>query len=143
MMRKMIREFQAFIAKGNVLDLAVALMIGTAFQRIVTSLVNLILMPLISWAVKTDLTQWYVTLQEGVAVISEESTLLNPPSGWLVAPIRLFFGTFIQSIVDFIIIAFILFLIIKLVKWSETMRLSIQEETKKKLNQSSKKPTKS
>jgi large conductance mechanosensitive channel len=141
-MTKIIKEFQTFIAKGNVLDLAVALMIGTAFQKIVTSLVNLILMPLISWAVKTDLTQWYITLQEGLAVISEESTLLNPPSGWIQTPIRLFFGTFVQSIVDFIIIAFILFLIIKLVKWSETMRLKIQEEAKKAFNHSSKKPTK-
>jgi large conductance mechanosensitive channel len=141
-MTKIIKEFQTFIAKGNVLDLAVALMIGTAFQKIVTSLVNLILMPLISWAVKTDLTQWYITLQEGLAVISEESTLLNPPSGWIQTPIRLFFGTFVQSIVDFIIIAFILFLIIKLVKWSETMRLKIQEEATKTFNHSSKKPTK-
>jgi large conductance mechanosensitive channel len=142
-MKKFFLEFQAFIAKGNVLDLAIAFMITAAFQKIVSSLVNQILMPLIAWIVKTDLSQWYFTLQEGVAVVEEESLLLNPPSGWLQAPIRMFYGSFIQSMIDFLIIAFILFFIFKIIKWSETLRLKIKEDLTQQKIRSTKKPSKS
>jgi large conductance mechanosensitive channel len=142
-MKKFFLEFQAFIAKGNVLDLAIAFMITAAFQKIVSSLVNQILMPLIAWLVKTDLSQWYFTLQEGVAVVEEESLLLNPPSGWLQAPIRMFYGSFIQSMIDFLIIAFILFFIFKIIKWSETLRLKIKEDLTQQKTRSTKKPSKS
>jgi large conductance mechanosensitive channel len=131
------------MAKGNVLDLAIAFMITAAFQKIVSSLVNQILMPLIAWLVKTDLSQWYFTLQEGVAVVEEESLLLNPPSGWLQAPIRMFYGSFIQSMIDFLIIAFILFFIFKIIKWSETLRLKIKEDLTQQKTRSTKKPSKS
>jgi|LakMenE18May11ns_1017448.scaffolds.fasta_scaffold9618405_2 large conductance mechanosensitive channel len=142
-MKKFFLEFQAFMAKGNVLDLAIAFMITAAFQKIVSSLVNQILMPLIAWLVKTDLSQWYFTLQEGVAVVEEESLLLNPPSGWLQAPIRMFYGSFIQSMIDFLIIAFILFFIFKIIKWSETLRLKIKEDLTQQKTRSTKKPSKS
>lgn len=125
------------------LDLAIAFMITAAFQKIVSSLVNQILMPLIAWIVKTDLSQWYFTLQEGVAVVEEESLLLNPPSGWLQAPIRMFYGSFIQSMIDFLIIAFILFFIFKIIKWSETLRLKIKEDLTQQKTRSTKKPSKS
>lgn len=141
-MKQWFKEFKAFIAKGNVIDLAVALMIGSAFQKIVSSLVNQIFMPIIAWMVKTDLSQWYVTLQEGIAMIEEESTLLNPPSGWVQAPIRIFYGPFIQSMIDFLIIALVLFFVVKLVTWTEKIRLSMQQEVKKAFNKT-KKPTKS
>ena len=142
-MKKFFLEFQAFMVKGNVLDLAIAFMITAAFQKIVSSLVNQILMPLIAWLVKTDLSQWYFTLQEGVAVVEEESLLLNPPSGWLQAPIRMFYGSFIQSMIDFLIIAFILFFIFKIIKWSETLRLKIKEDLTQQKTRSTKKPSKS
>jgi large conductance mechanosensitive channel len=142
-MKKFFLEFQAFMAKGNVLDLAIAFMITAAFQKIVSSLVNQILMPLIAWLVKTDLSQWYFTLQEGVAIVEEESLLLNPPSGWLQAPIRMFYGSFIQSMIDFLIIAFILFFIFKIIKWSETLRLKIKEDLTQQKTRSTKKPSKS
>jgi large-conductance mechanosensitive channel len=100
-------------------------------------------MPLIAWLVKTDLSQWYFTLQEGVAVVEEESLLLNPPSGWLQAPIHMFYGSFIQSMIDFLIIAFILFFIFKIIKWSETLRLKIKEDLTQQKTRSTKKPSKS
>ena len=67
-MKKFLKEFGTFMSKGNVIDLAVGIMIGTSFQKIVSSLVNNVFMPIISWVVSTDLTAWYITLQAGVPV---------------------------------------------------------------------------
>ncbi len=88
----MIKEFRDFVAKGNVLDLAVAVIIGGAFGLIITSLVDDILMPLIG------------ILMGGV----DFSTLALQ-----VGDATLAYGNFIQAIINFLIIAFVLFLIIR------------------------------
>ena len=105
-MKKTLSEFKDFIAQGNVLDMAVGVIIGGAFGKIVTSLVNDILMPLIGLALGgIDLTKMYVAL--------DGKTYPNPveaaESG---API-LAYGNFIQNIIDFLIIAFVIFMVIK------------------------------
>lgn len=88
----MIQEFKAFITKGNVLDLAVAVIIGGAFGAIVTSLVNDIIMPLIGVILGgTDFTTLAITV--GDASIT--------------------YGNFIQAIVNFLIIAFVIFMIVR------------------------------
>ena len=88
----MIQEFKAFIAKGNVLDLAVAVIIGGAFGAIVTSLVNDIIMPLVGVILGgTDFTTLAITI--GDASIT--------------------YGNFIQAIVNFLIIAFVIFLVVR------------------------------
>ena len=88
----MIQEFKAFIAKGNVLDLAVAVIIGGAFGAIVTSLVNDIIMPLIGVILGgTDFTTLAITV--GDASIT--------------------YGNFIQAIINFLIIAFVIFMIVR------------------------------
>ena len=88
----MIKEFREFIAKGNVLDLAVAVIIGGAFGAIVTSLVNDIIMPLIGVILGgTDFTTLAITV--GDASIT--------------------YGNFIQAIINFLIIAFVIFLIVR------------------------------
>lgn len=96
----MLKEFKAFILRGNVVDLAVAVVIGGAFGKIVTSLVNDLIMPLIGMLLGginfTDLKYVITPASEGV----EE------------AAIR--YGAFIQSIVDFVIIAFAIFVFIRL-----------------------------
>jgi len=87
------KEFKSFISKGNVLDLAIGIIIGTAFGKIVTSLVNDIIMPLAGLLLGgIDLKSLTVTIGE--------------------APIA--YGNFIQSIVDYLIITASIFLIIKL-----------------------------
>ncbi len=88
----MLKEFRDFIAKGNVLDLAVAVIIGGAFGLIITSLVNDILMPLIGVLMGgVDFS--------GLAIQVGEASIL--------------YGNFIQAIVNFLIIAFVLFLIVR------------------------------
>ncbi|MCF6277830.1 MAG: large conductance mechanosensitive channel protein MscL [Anaerolineales bacterium] len=88
----MFKEFKKFIMRGNVLDLAVAVIIGGAFGKIIGSLVNDILMPLIGLLMGgIDFSGLAVTV--GDAVIS--------------------YGVFIQAVVDFLIVAFVIFLIVK------------------------------
>ena len=88
----MIQEFKAFIAKGNVLDLAVAVIIGGAFGAIVTSLVNDIIMPLIGVILGgTDFTTLAITFGEA----------------------SITYGNFIQAIINFLIIAFVIFMIVR------------------------------
>ena len=88
----MLKEFREFAIRGNVMDLAVAVIIGAAFGKIVTSLVDNILMPLIG-LVMGGVDFSGLNFQVGGAVIE-----------W---------GLFIQSIIDFIIIAFVIFLIVR------------------------------
>jgi large conductance mechanosensitive channel len=99
-----IQDFKAFALKGNVVDMAVGVIIGGAFGKIVTSLVNNIIMPPIGFITGgVDFTDLKVTLKdavvEGENVVSEAVTLN--------------YGQFIQDVVDFLIIAFCIFLMIK------------------------------
>ena len=88
----MLKEFRDFVMRGNVLDLAIAVILGAAFGAIITSLVNDILMPLIGIVLGgVDFTT--LTYQVGNAVVS--------------------YGKFIQAIINFLVIAFVLFLIIR------------------------------
>jgi len=89
---KMLKEFRDFINRGNVVDLAVAVIIGGAFGAIITSLVNDIIMPLIG-VIMGGLDFAGLSIQVG------EATIL--------------YGSFIQAIVNFLIIAFVLFLIVR------------------------------
>jgi large conductance mechanosensitive channel len=88
----MLKEFKEFVMRGNVLDLAVAVIIGGAFGKIVSSLVNDIIMPLV-----------------GLVLGKVNFTDL----AWTVGSASVKYGTFIQTIVDFLIVAFIIFLIVK------------------------------
>lgn len=96
----MLKEFKEFALKGNVLDLAVAVIIGTAFGKIITSLVDDILMPAIS------------TLMGGISFV-DLKYIITPASGDI-AEVAIRYGAFIQSMVDFLIIASSIFLVIKL-----------------------------
>ncbi|MCP4417296.1 MAG: large-conductance mechanosensitive channel protein MscL [Chloroflexi bacterium] len=88
----MLQEFKAFVTKGNVLDLAVAVIIGGAFGAIITSLVNDIIMPLIGAILGgTDFTT--LAIEVGDASIT--------------------YGNFIQAIINFLIIAFVIFMIVR------------------------------
>lgn len=136
-MKKFLSEFKVFILKGNVLDLAVGVIIGAAFQKIVSSLVNDILMPLISVLVQADIKQWYFTLKQGVPNnLAESADSFLPPSGWASAPIRLTYGNFIQTIIDFLIIGLVLFVIIKTALASEKLREKVKEDLTGKKDQS-------
>ena len=101
-----ISEFKEFAMKGNVMDMAVGVIIGGAFGKIVSSLVNDILMPLIGKVTGgVSFTDLFVTLGDG-----EYKTLAEAQEAGTAV---LAYGQFIQNIIDFIIIAFCIFLMIK------------------------------
>jgi len=111
-MKKFFAEFRDFITKGNVLDLAVGVIIGGAFRAIVNSLVADLIMPLISAVVGADVTDWVWQIKpaipgdgNGDGTIAEGELLKEA--------VELRYGNFIQAIIDFVIIAFVLFVIIK------------------------------
>ncbi len=110
-MKKFWEEFKGFIARGNVVDMAVAVIIGGAFNKIVTSLVNNVIMPLISLATGgLDVTdwKWVITPADEAAGIAESA---------------LEYGVFIQNIIDFLIVAFSVFVMLKII-------LALQNGTK-------------
>ena len=119
-MKKFFAEFKAFIKKGNVVDLAVALIIGTAFNKIVSSLVNDIIMPLVSLMVGgKDVTDWKWVIQKAQ---------YDANGNVLVAETALKYGVFIQAIIDFLIIALTVFIIVKIFKAS-TQKLAKISQT--------------
>ncbi len=106
----MFKEFKEFIARGNVVDLAVAVIIGAAFGRIITSLVEGVIMPPIGLLLgKADFSNLFID-------ISGQSP---PPISLADAQLRglpvIAYGRFINDIVNFLIIAFVIFLVIKAV----------------------------
>ena len=102
----MISEFKAFIARGNVLDLAVAVVIGAAFGRIVTALVDGMIMPVVGLAMGgVDFSKLYVAL-DGKAYASLAA------AQEAAAPV-VTYGAFLQTIVDFLVIAFVIFLVVR------------------------------
>jgi large conductance mechanosensitive channel len=100
----MVSEFKEFIAKGNVLDLAVGVVIGAAFGKIVTALVDGIVMPIVGVALGgVSVSDWkYVMRPETVDA-----------TGARVAEVAVRYGMFIQTLIDFLIIAFVIFLVVK------------------------------
>lgn len=124
-MKNFFNEFKKFITRGNVVDLAVAVIVGGAFGKIVTSLVNDVVMPLISLAV-------------GGANVSDWKWVIKPAvydaSGVLVtAENSLNYGNFIQTIIDFLIIAFFIFVAIKIVSLSQKKLKELEEDVTKKI----------
>ncbi len=106
-MKKFLSEFKEFISRGNVLDMAVGVIVATAFGKITTALVNNIIMPFIGWcfggasvteALNITLTPAQIDAATGEVV--KEANVLG-------------IGTFLNTVIDFIIIAFIVFCIIK------------------------------
>jgi large conductance mechanosensitive channel len=104
----MLKEFRDFIAKGNVMDLAVGIIIGAAFTAIVNSLVNDLINPIIGLIIGgIDFTNMYVVLKGTVA---EGSSLKAARDAGAVV---FAYGSFITAIINFLIIAFVVFLLVK------------------------------
>jgi large conductance mechanosensitive channel len=108
-MKKSIEEFKAFINKGNAVDLAIGLVMGTAFNNIIKSLVTNVITPLISLLGGISLTQLFIVLRgtatydeaSGIYIFSEKAIVLE-------------YGLFLTSVIDFFIISIALFLTLKL-----------------------------
>lgn len=99
------KEFKAFIMRGNLLDLAVAVIIAGAFGAVVSSFTNDIVMPPIGLALGgTDFSKLAITLQEAQ---------MNADGSVAQAAVQIRYGIFLQRIIDFLIIAFVIFMVIK------------------------------
>ena len=106
-MKKFFEEFKSFIAKGNVIDMATAVIIGAAFNKIITSLVNDMIMPLIGILVGgLDVTDWKWVISP--EVVDEAGVVITAENA-------LRYGVFIQAIIDFLIVAFCIFVALKLI----------------------------
>ena len=103
----MLNEFKAFIARGNVLDLAVAVVIGAAFTAIVNSVVGDLIMPVIGAIGSVDFSNYFLPLSGNVTATSLAAAR---EQGAVFA-----YGSFITALVNFLIIAWIIFLIVKAV----------------------------
>ncbi len=97
----MLKEFKEFAMRGNVLDMAVGVVVGGAFGKIVTSLVNDLIMPAVGMLV-------------GKVDFSDLKVVISPAQGD-VAEVAIRYGAFIQTILDFLIVAFSIFLFIQLI----------------------------
>ena len=92
-MKKFLKEFETFIMRGNVIDMAVGVIVGAAFQAIVSSLVNDVISPLLGLVANMDLSYLVLTIN-GVDIR---------------------YGAFITSVINFVIMAFVIFLLVKLI----------------------------
>lgn len=111
----MLQEFKAFISRGNVVDLAVGVIIGTAFTAIVTSLVSDILMPIIGLLTGgVDFTNWFFNLSG-----TKHPTLAEAQKA---GAATLNYGVFLNAIIRFVIIAWAVFLLVKAVNKLSTLR---------------------
>jgi large conductance mechanosensitive channel len=130
----MLKDFKAFIQRGNVLDMAVGIIIGAAFGKIITSFVNDILMPPIGMLLgNVSFTDLKLVLKDGVAASTDASG--NAIAA--VPEVAINYGTFIQTGVDFLIIAFAIFLVVrmfmKMKKKEEEAPAAPPEPTKEEL----------
>ncbi len=124
-MKKFFEDFKAFISKGNIIDMAVGVVVGGAFSKIVSSLVADIINPLIGLATgKVALSDMKFILQP--EIIDEATATVTQ------AEIALKYGNFLQMVIDFLIIAFSIFVVLRvMMKAQETMNsLKKKEEVK-------------
>jgi len=99
----MIQEFKEFAMKGNLVDMAVGIIIGVAFGKVVTSVVNDVIMPPIGMAMgQVDFKDLQIVLKEASVV-----------NGVEVAPVAIKYGMFANTLIDFLIVALVLFMVVK------------------------------
>lgn len=99
----MLKEFKDFAMKGNLVDIAVGFVMGAAFKQVVTSFTGGIVSPLIGLIFKADFRDLKWVVKEGVA----------DDAGKITGEIAVLYGDFITNVIDFIIVAFVMFMIIK------------------------------
>ena len=103
----MLQEFKKFAMRGNVMDLAIGIIIGAAFAQIVNSVVNDLFLPVVGKVIgNVDFTNLYIPLSDAVAegLSLEEAKALGPVFAW---------GNFVSVVINFIILAFIVFFVVK------------------------------
>ncbi len=102
----MLKEFKKFALRGNMIDLAVGMIIGSAFTSIVNSLVNDMIMPVVSiFTGKVDFTNWFIALDGGSYATLEAAQEAGAAT--------FNYGSFISNVINFVIMAFVVFMFVK------------------------------
>jgi large conductance mechanosensitive channel len=110
---EMLQEFKTFISRGNVLDLAVGVIIGAAFGKIVTSLTESVIMPFVGWLTGgADFTQYFIRL--GAVPATYKGSLTDYVALKAAGVPMIGYGDFLTQVVNFLILAWIIFLIVKM-----------------------------
>ena len=123
-MKKFFKEFKEFITRGNVLDMAVGIIVGSAFTAIITALVANILTPLINWIPGADNT--------GALQVVLRKAFLDEAGNVLTEALVIDFGAVISAVITFLITAFVLFIILKTINSIRKKGEKLREQLKKK-----------
>ena len=119
-MKKFFAEFKTFAMRGNVMDMAIGVIIGTAFGKITTSLVNDVFMPLIGLLIGgVDLGQLNIVLKPEV---------LDEAGQVVTEAVTLGIGTFLSTVIDFVLVAFVIFLMVKTINQLHKLGKKDEEE---------------
>ncbi len=125
-MKKFFQEFKEFATRGNVVDLAVGVIIGAAFQKIVTSAVNDLVMPLVGLITgNSNFNDAFLILRLPEGVSAEQVTSLATATELGVTTFN--YGAFISAVIDFLIMAFVIFLMIKALNKASSLRKKPEE----------------
>lgn len=121
--KTIVKEFRDFINKGNVVDMSVGIIVGSAFTSIVNSLVKDIISPLIGFITgSVDFSDWAVVLRKATEETEE---------------ISIKFGSFINAVINFLIVALVVFNMVKVLNIAKTKMEHIIEDQKEKINKNS------
>ena len=132
-MKKLFNEFKAFIMRGNVLDMAIGVVIAGAFGKITTSLVNDLILPLVSWICGTrDMTALNFLVRP--AVVNEAGEVVKEA-------ITLGFGSFVGTVIDFLLIALVVFAIVKVANKAHDLAHKKEEAEEEAAPEEPAKPT--
>jgi large conductance mechanosensitive channel len=101
----MLKEFKEFAMKGNLIDLAVGFVMGAAFTKVTNAFINGMVMPLVGLIQGKNLSEWKVVLKDAVMENGKEKT----------AEVAIKYGDFISMTIEFLIVAFVMFLVVKAV----------------------------
>lgn len=121
-MKKFFKEFGAFVARGNVLDLAVGLVIGAAFQAIIKSLVNDIIMPVIGLISGKSFSDLFWVMK------GADPAYVNGQYVFAEGSVVMWYGRFLQAIIDFLIIALAIFLALKVIMSLKTRMDAVKQK---------------
>ena len=117
-LKKNLDEFKTFAMKGNVIDMAIGIIIGAAFGKIVDSMVKDIIMPPIGWLMgKVDFTNLYLTLPDSTGKFETYPSLEAAQSA---GAVTINYGIFVNNIISFLIVAFAVFILVKMINKLKT-----------------------
>ena len=123
--KKTLAEFKTFAVRGNVIDMAVGIIIGAAFGKVVDSMVKDIIMPPMGWLMgKVDFTNLYFTLPDATGKFTYYPSLEAAKTA---GAVTINYGLFINTVISFLIVAFSVFLLIKMIN---KVRATLERDTK-------------